>query len=310
MSRQVQLENSVMRQPLVGTLSYDEEGYVLRGSHDRRIPLEALGLLATLLKVPKNFLIDCSPHLALSIVQEFLSRRENPLDILTENGTVISFLEEGYINLPTEQLLETIQSALGVEVEIAREWAGVEKYSLFITVPDAFSVSNDDKINFGVNIRGSLTGKVSTQIKLAYFRVICTNGMTIDEGAWSLPRRALESQAVAFQMISESVRVLYEQREAWVERFHQLSAIKVEDPRRALLDLVPHMGLSPRFTDAVVMAYGEEPDQSAWGVLNAFTRAANNVENYEMAERLWSVGGKMLTEGLSCPTCARMLEVE
>lgn len=63
--------------------------------------------------------------------------------------------------------------------------------------------------------------------------------------------------------------------------------------------------INPRYYDDVLLAHASENDGSAYGVLQAFTRAANAQDNYERRSKLQEVGGIELLEvaRAHCPTC-------
>lgn len=133
-------------------------------------------------------------------------------------------------------------------------------------------------------------------------RLVCTNGMTHREfdRDFGVP----EDLETFFEEIGLTVRACLDYaRQALEPKMRRAAEFEVNGPQ-AIRRIFQQTRLSPKYLDAVLAAHAVEDDGTAFGVLQAFTRAANT-QRHDMRARLQLVAGDELTviEKVHCPTC-------
>lgn len=308
MTEQLVLERELERRPLAGTRFTYQGEQLFHNEHP--VSDYALERVSSMMGIPSKFVPKCSPDLSVRILREFLGRNERETSyILDGEGNIASFCWTDYVYIPLTTILEAIRTALpGENMSITKSRPGISSYTAFITSEDAFQVAKGDEVHFGIALNSSLDGASSTKALLSFIRPTCTNGAYITEASWSLPRRSLRQPEVAALQIADSARTLFSMREVWQNNMTTLATQEIDRPMERLLDYLRYMGISPRASDFVLEAYTEEPNPTSWGMLNAFTRAANEVTDLRLAQALWGSAGQVVVKGgVPCHTCGAVI---
>lgn len=133
-------------------------------------------------------------------------------------------------------------------------------------------------------------------------RLVCTNGMTHREfdHEFGVPENLdefLEEIGVTVRACCDYVRTALE------PKMRRAAEFEVNGPQ-AIRRIFRQARLSPKYLDAVLAAHAVEDDGTAFGVLQAFTRAANSLR-HDARARLQAVAGDELTvvDKAHCPQC-------
>lgn len=109
------------------------------------------------------------------------------------------------------------------------------------------------------------------------FRKPCTNDLIVSQEksfrhahihltAYELTRRMAKAVSEGFRVASSVLEAFLKTREE-----------PIEDPLEAIRKIAEARNFSQKFTDETVSSYLAEPDPNRFGVINAFTRAAQNL---------------------------------
>jgi hypothetical protein len=159
-----------------------------------------------------------------------------------------------------------------------------------------------DVVRGGISCLYSEIEPKKSHIRAYSERLVCLNGMThreFDTG-FGVP----ESLDDFLAEIGVSVRACVEHvRVALEPKMRRAAEFEVDGPQ-AIRRIFQTSHLSPKYMDAVLGAYAIEDDGTAYGVLQAFTRAANGLRASERG-RLQDAAGDELTviEKAHCPAC-------
>jgi hypothetical protein len=133
-------------------------------------------------------------------------------------------------------------------------------------------------------------------------RLICTNGMTHREfdRTFDMPQdlgEFLEEIGLTVRACCDYVRT------SLAPKMRRAVEFEVNGPQ-AIRRIFRQSRLPSKYLDAVLAAHVIEDDGTAYGVLQAFTRAANSLR-YDVRSRLQMVAGNELTvvEKAHCPEC-------
>jgi hypothetical protein len=172
---------------------------------------------------------------------------------------------------------------------------------------------NPDYIQAGFVLSNSEVGAAALSIDELIFRLVCTNGLI----RGNLVRRThlgsrLESGegGIVFRnetLLAEDRALMMRVEDAVTSavdsvRFQQIAAqfaeaatsTRVERPVEAMQVLAPTANLTEAETGNILTHLAAGGDLSQFGLVNAITRAAQDVEDYDRATELEELGGKVL----------------
>lgn len=300
---------------------------------DRRVVLEGVNggmrltpiahtQLGATLGIPKAYydrMLEQSPDLLSTNVNRWLERQPAKKLIRTLDGKVRAILSDSYRPLDNLDLAEAVLPkliALNATV-VSGEVTENRFYLKAVTERIAGDVKVGDRIQAGVVISNSEVGQGSLRVEALDYRLVCLNGMIREQAI----RKAHLGRGSRGQDAIEDAREYFrtETRQADDRAFF----LKVQDatasmfnPERFAKRLLQYQEVSTRNIDADPVAVveitakrfglndGERSsvlqhlirggDMSQWGMANAFTRAAADVESYDRATELESVGGDVV----------------
>lgn len=176
-------------------------------------------------------------------------------------------------------------------------------------------VTPGDVVQYGLAISNSEVGKGSVKIEPLIFRLVCSNGLIINDASLNarhIGRRAGIGDGV-YSMLSDEARraddnaILLKVRDIVRASFDEvrferhLSVMRAAagdklqtHPEKAVYQLTKRENLTEFESGSVLRHLIDGGDLSRWGLLNAVTRTAQDVQSYDRATELESLGGKIL----------------
>jgi hypothetical protein len=184
-------------------------------------------------------------------------------------------------------------------------------------------VAEGDYVQAGVMIRNSEVGHGSLSIKPFIYRLVCTNGMVVpvfdensasyrhvgrrieatEDGRYSDETLKLDDEAF-YAKVAEDVRRAVDETafNAILVQLREAKATQqIDDPAAAVERLAQRFSLTDGEGAQVLKQLALGGDLSAYGALNAVTRIAQDVESYDRATDLETVGGEILTLATTKP---------
>lgn len=154
-----------------------------------------------------------------------------------------------------------------------------------------------DEIVGGLLFTNSETGHKALRIEPRIFRVMCSNGMVIEQ----LTSRQVhlgngngEGDDLVYLSIRRSIRELFGRFGEVVQVLRDSTEIKIRNIQLVINNLVDRYALSEGQKEHILMAFGAEPDYSQYGLANAITMAAQMEEKWEDSLELEKLGGKIV----------------
>jgi len=129
---------------------------------------------------------------------------------------------------------------------------------------------------YGLRLRNSEVGTYSYTADGYIMRLICVNGLMVPvNGGRILKRvhRGLGDEKLD-ELINDMFRKIDHMREEVSAKNRRLRSITVRDPEDEIRNYLGRQGQPVIVQDAVVKAYKDEPEETAFGVLQAITAAA------------------------------------
>jgi hypothetical protein len=257
--------------------------------------------IMTLMGAPVGFVKKTHVDLADQIVKR-LSQDAGDKEILLKGGRIIGNRPKGGGHVSSEEVCS----------KILKNVPDVEKV-LFFDLGKSFDVQilchslevkpkKDDIVRGGLRFLYSEFMLREPEISAFSERLVCLNGMTHRESRMNFK---FETYQKFMEELDMSINVCLNYFQSNVGE-NLKKAVEMKAPGDQIIrQAFSRNHVNARFFDDVLAAHALENDGSAYGVLQAFTRAANVQNTYQNRSLLQEVGGIELLEvsRAHCPTC-------
>lgn len=275
------------------------------------------------LEIPRAYyqrMMEQAPALLSGNVNHWLrSDPSRKFMVRTLDGSVRALLSDRYRPLDHEDLLEAVLPKL-IEAGCSVESCDVTERRLYlkaVTPRIQAEVSVGDVVQAGLMISNSEIGLGSVRVEPLLYRLVCKNGAIVNHLAMKRAHVGKRSPFLEFEQTDEYYRD--ETRKADDRAFW----LKVHDVVTALLDETVFHGIVERWREAKGQKIVGDPvevvertakkfnllegerigvlthliqggDLSAYGLLNAVTRTAQDVDSYDRSTELERIGGSII----------------
>ena len=296
---------------------------------NEKIPLEPLTVnsiahqqLGTFTEIPAayyNKMLTEHPSLLVQNLNEWIHRKADQRMVRTLYGTARAFLSNRYRRIDNMQIAEIVLPELQKIEGAIFESCQLTDSRMYLKVVNPrlqAEVAPGDIVQSGVIISNSEVGQGSVSIQPLIYRLVCSNGMVVNDARAS--RRhvgrqneldgnvelyasdTLEAMDTAFiKQIRDTVAAAVDQT-----RFDKVIDL-MKGARDAKLNTqdIPNLvqltgqkfGITESERGGVLQHLIEGNDLSLYGLSNAVTRYAQDVESYDRSTELEGVGYKILT---------------
>ena len=235
------------------------------------------------------------------------------------DGVARAFLSDVFLRLDNEHVAEATFRALEHVKAIKMlscEVTDRRLYLKFAFPQTQLDVAVGDAVQSGVLVQNSEIGLGSFDVYPFIYRLECLNGMTrmvkgkgvkrrhvgkrIDETGVIYKQDTIEAAAQAALLQCRDAVTTFADPEYFAKQVSDLRAAaeseRVEKPVRAVEVLAKAQGFGFTETEqeSILERFIRSADYSQYGMLNAVTSLANDVESYDRASELEQLGGKVL----------------
>ncbi len=309
------------------TLEMTGRGQLAMDINDTQVTLDvtphAHNQIAQRVGIPTPYykkMVAEAPHLLAHNVNHWFMEKPERRMVRTLDGNARAFLSDRYRIIDHYEILETILpvvSEMGLEKGIvSTEITDNRLYFKVINQRLELEVQKGDVVQAGFVISNSETGMGALKVEPLIYRLVCTNGMISQD--YSQKRyhvgRAAASEDEAYELyadetlraddeafllkVRDTVRAAVDvtQFTKIVERMRESIGQKIEgNPVKAVEVASKTFGLNQGESSGILTHLIQGGDLSAYGLLNAITRTAQDVESYDRATELEAMGSKVLS---------------
>lgn len=308
----------------VGNLEMNELGNINCEGIGANIPLtkHAHGQMCDYTGIPRRYYQKLQEEKSFDLLSEnvnhWLDKKPNDKKMIrTMDGNVRALLSSRYRVLDNNEMMEAVLPVLSTQdIQIVSSDVTEKRLYLKALFPKIEGeVGKGDVVQSGIVISNSEIGSGGLKIQPLIYRLVCTNGMILpdssinkyhvgrDQGLGNLTHvltdATREQNDRAFWMsVQDVVRASYN------EAFFQDQLIKMRDAAGIEIEskkidkvvemATKKMGFTDTVGDSVMEHLIKGGDLSKWGLVNAFTRSANDQEDYELATDLEKAGGNII----------------
>lgn len=217
------------------------------------------------------------------------------------DGIVRAFVGPGYTPIDDARIFERLSTILGPRAESVR-FARVEvtdRGSYYVAVTgDDVDLGNGvpDPHRMGWHLTNSEVGAAALRILEYVLRLVCTNGlvMRVAQKLFYRVHRATSDESID-RDLAYALALLPERWEASTKALRAARHDTMADPEETLRDFFADRADIRPHTDAVLAAYREEPEPTRFGLVQAITRAAQQVGTEDRLA-LESLAGEIIAE--------------
>ena len=252
-------------------------------------------LFANKLRVPLTYLERCSYGLQAHNLNYWLEQEKmqrNTLFCRFDNNKLRAVFTDRYKALDNKEIFEKMdQCGFSSDTEVHLT---LDSSLMVVKVPDytrAFEL-NSDKMVPGIAVSNSEVGILAFSIEAYFYRLVCTNGLISKTQVASRFRHISRKAFEEFERILEQVVL-----ESHHSQNHLTISTErtVDDPPATINSFNRQFQLTKKEANAALKAWEVEPKNTMFAVINAYTRAAQNVDlSSEEANKLERIGGQIL----------------
>ena len=257
------------------------------------------------------------PSLLADNVNSWLLKNGGHRMVRTMDNSVRAFLSDRYRPLDNADLAEVALPALlesGCRIESC-EVTDKRLYLKAVTDRLQFEVKKGDVVQAGIVISNSEVGMGALTVEPLLYRLVCTNGMIVNDA--KMRRTHVGRGSGQFEGVSEFFRDATREAddrafwmkvrdvigaafstmgfEKFVHKFAASAADKIEgDPMKVVEVAQKQWSLSDGERNSVLKHLLIDGDLSRFGLANAVTRTAQDVESYDRATELERLGGMVV----------------
>jgi len=267
--------------------------------------------LGSMLGIPKPYYdaMMSHPELLTTNVQHWLSRSNERKTVRTLDGQIRAMLSDKYRRLDNFDLAMNILPLLqdvNATVESC-ELTDKRLYIKAITHNVQREVKVGDVCSAGIVVSNSETGHGSLSVKPLVYRLVCSNGAIAD--AYAMKKyhvgRVADESIVEFS--NETMRA--DDKAFWlkvrdlvkfsldevtfdkiIESMRESTERKLDSPTKAIELVTKKFTLTKDESENVLTHLIQGGELTSWGLGNAITRMAQDVESYDRSTELETVG--------------------
>ena len=301
-------------------MGYDGIALAINGSGVFPTNRIADGQLSSRLKIPKKYydrMLDQCPDLLCTNINHWFNNEPEKRLVRTLDGNARAFLSEKYRPLDNYQLCEAVLPAIldsNANV-VSCEVTDTKLYIKAVTHEVQADIKAGDTVSAGVVIQNSEVGHGSLSVMPYLLRLVCQNGMTahswgkrkyhtgnrqghnitdLDHAYELYTDTTKEASDAAFWMQVRDLTkgVMSQATFEWiVNEMKQTVDNSIEgDPMDVVDKTQRKFKLNEEEKNGVMQHLLRGNDLSQWGLANAVTRTAEDIDSYDRATELEAVG--------------------
>ena len=278
--------------------------------------------IGTFLKIPASYydrMLVENPTLLASNVNAWFQQNPDNRMLRTLGGTARAFLSDSYRRIDHFEILQAVLPILSQIPDVRFESAQITEDRMYIKVVNPrleSEVAPGDIVQAGVVISNSETGQGSVSVQPLLLRLVCMNGMTVndagtrkyhvgrtnsaDENFRLFRDETLLADDKAFMLKLQDIVTAATDEVQFNRVVHMMQAasgqaITSNDIPSVVKLVSKDYGLTETEGVQVLNHLIKDGDLSLYGLSNAVTRFSQDVESYDRATKLESIGYDILT---------------
>lgn len=213
-----------------------------------------------------------------------------------KTGHIRAFLSGEYVAYDNAQIAEVTEGLLRTG-DVTMKAFVLEETHCFLKLVSEDLVDPTSGLKAGIMIGNSEVGVASVSVEPFVFRKACTNDLVVtDDQAFRHAHIHLTANELSRRM-AEAIANTFRVACDILDTFLRTKNDPIPDPISLIRKLAEERKLAQRFTDEVVGRYIAEPEPNRFGLINAFTGAAQTLAPLQRID-MERFAGSLLTTRL------------
>lgn len=270
------------------------------------------------LEIGKKYYDRCraeNPKLLATNIRTWFQEQPERRMVRTLDGSARAFTSDKFNRLDDGPFAEVVLPVIAESGAEVRSAAITDtKTHLKVIVPSKQrEIRAGDVVSFGLGFSNSEVGAGALEAYLFTERLICTNGMRSADDVYrhthvgarhkgrdlgeifKLDTLQIDAQATMLKLRDYAADLLSDRFiDAHVERLTQATEVKLSDPIKAVEKLTKVHSLLPQEQTSVLTHLLKSGDFTLFGIAQAVTRTAEDIEDYNRATSFEALGGKLI----------------
>jgi hypothetical protein len=237
----------------------------------------ALSQLCGKLEIPSRYYRRLPGEMQALVANYDLRRQNGKSFLLRGKGEWIrAFLSAEYVAYNNSEIAQTAESLLRSGALVVKSFV-LEETHMFLKIISEDIVDRAAGLKAGIMIGNSEVGMGSVSVEPFVFRKPCTNDLIVSQEKsfrhahihlteYEMTRRMAEAVSEGFRVASTVLDAFLKTREE-----------PIADPLETIRKIAEARQFSQKLTDEVVSSYLVEPEANRFGLINAFTNAAQKL---------------------------------
>jgi hypothetical protein len=232
-----------------------------------------------------------------------MSRKSSQFLVRSKGRTVRGFLSDQYSVIDDKDIVGIVHDLTeGKFGHTIRSWSLSDKqFYLKVTcddlsIPDPSPGGQGMDMKVGFTIGNSEVGARMLSCEPFIFRQACTNDAQVVMDRQIRQRHQHVDVDYVKYALTRSINYAFRSGDELLNRMLKSREEKIEKPADVIRALTKKSKYSKKATDAVLLAFETEPEDNRFGIINAFTRAAQSVESYDSRIEIERFGGSLITK--------------
>ena len=224
------------------------------------------------------------------------------------DGMVRAFLSDKYApldNRDVSDMLARIVQKMGDETELSSFYMDDRRLHVRMTFPSLTArlgesvTGEEDDVRVGVDIVNSEVGASALTVTPLIWRLVCSNGLR----AWATDGETFRQRHIhlkpweIYNRMTEAVGSAVGRGDEMIEQFIATRGVPVDDPLHVIEKLSKKELYSKEIVEEVKNNFMIEPQNTVYGLVNAYTRTARELPN-ERRMDMERLAGRLMTDDL------------
>jgi hypothetical protein len=254
-------------------------------------------LFANRLRVPHSYLVRCPSELQAENLNHWIREEREKRETLFcrfDGSKLRAVFTDRYTAINHMEILSRmVESGFSSETEVHYS---LDQELLVLKVPDftrTFGLGGNDRVVPGISVANSEVGIISVSIDAFFLRIVCQNGL-LAKTAISSRYRHVSRKAI--EEFPEILRQVVYESERNQGQFAISAQTRVDNPLSTIGSFNRQFTLTKKEGEAVIHAWQIEQIFTMFGVINAYTRGAQDpILTAEESYKLERIGGIILS---------------
>jgi hypothetical protein len=252
-------------------------------------------LFANRLRVPHSYLIRCPAELQADNLNHWIREERDKRETLFcrfDGDKLRAVFTDRYTAIDHMEILSRmVEYGFSSETEVHYS---LDQELLVLKIPDFTRVFGfeQDRIIPGISVANSEVGILAFSIEAYFFRIVCSNGLIAKTAVASRYRHVSRK---ALEQFPDTLRQVVYESERNQGRFAISTQTRLDNPLSTIGSFNRQFQLTKKEAETVQSAWAVEQQYTMFGVINAYTRAAQDQTlTAEESYRLERIGGLIL----------------